>query len=396
MVEYVLRVFVFTLLSVPLAAGELQVSTDFSGGSAEVLEIDQAKRIVRLKPTTHKDRGWVCWWYLKISGITPGEIITLDVGDAPWATPDRAMFSPDNETWSHTAPGKRNGKRIVYHQTVNSEECWFAWGPPFTEKDATQLVEDLAKRSPHASQFELCKTRAGRSVPALRVKQDGVADEKRKGIWIQARQHAWESGSSWVCRGFAEWLVSEDPQAVALRQQAVITIVPVMDIDNVAIGAGGKNQTPQDHNRDWSDNPHWNSVGAAQKQIQKMDSEGRFDLFIDLHNPAAGNKNPYYYIPPRKDLSKIALANLNRFLAISRLEITGPLEFKGQVSESGASYDKNWTRISKNWVHANTRDHVVAVTLETAWNTPNSHTEGYQTVGRQLGKTIERYFGTEK
>jgi len=40
-------------------------------------------------------------------------------------------------------------------------------------------------------------------------------------------------------------------------------------------------------------------------------------------------------------------------------------------------------------------DHVVAVTLETSWNTPHSTTEGYRTVGRQQGLAIERYLRGE-
>ena len=254
--------------------------------------------------------------------------------------------------------------------------------------------EKPQRRAPTPQRLKLCKTRAGRPVPALVVRQKNGEESQRQGIWIQARQHAWESGSSWVCKGFVEWLISDDPQAEALRKQAEITIVPVMDIDNVAIGAGGKNQSPQDHNRDWSDEPHWNSVKVAQKRIREMDVAGRFDLFVDLHNPGAGDKNPYYYIPPKDQLSKTAQANLTTFIACSKLEITGPLAFKGNVRESGAKYDRNWKKISKNWVAKNTKDHVVAVTLETAWNTPNSHTAGYKTVGRQLGKAVERYFRT--
>jgi len=35
-----------------------------------------------------------------------------------------------------------------------------------------------AKRSPHAETFELCRTRGGRSTPALRVARDGVPDDE--------------------------------------------------------------------------------------------------------------------------------------------------------------------------------------------------------------------------
>lgn len=376
-----------------LTAGELVVDSDFSGGSAKVLEIDQQNRIIRIEPEANPERGWECWWYLQITGIEPGETITLDVGKAPWATPDQAMVSTDNVAWKHTPTGKRDGKRIAYQVKVDGDKCWLAWGPPFRVEDAQQLVKQSAE-SPYATAFELCKTRDGRSVPALRVKEASVPDDQRKGIWIQARQHAWESGSSWVCRGLVQWLLSDDPRAASLRQKSLITIVPVMDIDNVAIGAGGKNQIPQDHNRDWSDQPHWNSVKIAQQQILEQDKAGRFDLFIDLHNPGASDKTPYFYTTTAEYLSEEGKRNLDHFLATAQLEMTGPLTFKGERRESGPSYDKNWTKISKNWVTKNTRDGVVAVTLETAWNTPNSHQVGYMTVGRQLAMAIERYFRT--
>ena len=63
--------------------------------------------------------------------MTPGETITLDVGDAPWATPDRAAFSLDNKTWKHTSPGKRDGKRIVYQQKVDAENMLVRVGAAF-------------------------------------------------------------------------------------------------------------------------------------------------------------------------------------------------------------------------------------------------------------------------
>lgn len=374
------------------SAGELAVITDFSGGSADLLQIDQDKRLVRLNPTGHQDRGWVCWWYFKLTGVEPGETVTVDVGEGVWATPDRAAFSLDHDSWQQTAPGSRHGKRIVYRQRIDASECWFAWGPPFVLEDAQRLVQATASGRQFVDVLELCRTRADRPVPALVIKQGDRAADKRHGIWIQARQHAWESGSSWVCRGLVQWITSDDPRAVKLRESSHMTIVPIMDVDNVEIGAGGKNQKPQDHNRDWSDSPHWNSVRAAMERIAAADRHGQFDLFIDLHNPSAGDRNPYYYVSPTEELAEVGRANLERFVAATKDEMVGPFGYRGRVVVSGAGYDRNWLRISKNWVAMHTRDHVVAVTLETPWNTPHSTTDGYQQVGRQLGLAIARYF----
>lgn len=370
----------------------LQVTSDFSSGSAKVEAIDQEKRVVRVLPFTPKGRGWIVWWYFKLSGIRPGETITLEVGNPPWSTPERAAFSLDNKTWTQTAPGEKRGSWMTYRQRVDGPEAWFAWGPPFTPEDAKQLVDHAAAKLPVAVAFELCRTREGRPTPALVIHQPDGDNDPQFGVWIQARQHAWESGSSWVCQGMVDWLVSDDPRAESLRKRAKIYIVPVMDIDNVAIGAGGKEQKPQDHNRDWSDRPHWHGVAAAMEHIRRENMAGRFDLFLDLHNPAPSTKQPFFFLAPSELVSPPRRANTDRFLACCRLEMTGPLKFEGQTFESGARYDEAWRKISKNWVTMNTREHVVAVTLETAWNTPHSTTDGYLTTGRQLAMAVERYF----
>jgi len=373
----------------------LNVSIDFEGGSAKVEEIDQRDRLVRIVPTPHPERGWQCWWYFKLSGIEPGETVTLDVGNGSWATPDRAAVSLDGRTWEQTEPGRRDGKRIVYRQRVAAAAAYFAWGPAFTPSDAAALVERVAREKPYATSFSLCTTRGGRPTPALKIAEPGLPDAERYGLWVQARQHAWEAGSSWVLRGFLEWLVSDDARAASLRRSAEITLVPVMDIDNTAIGAGGKEQKPHDHNRDWSDEPHWHSVAAAMAEIGKLDAAGRFDLFIDLHNPGAGSRRPFFYVPPDELLSDAGRANLARFLDAAPAVITGPLRIEEKPKVTGANYDKRWRRISKNWAVSHTAGHVVAVTLETAWNTPHSTTAGYQTVGRQLGQAVELYLRTD-
>lgn len=375
----------------PKAAPRLQVQADFPGGSARVEAIDEETRTIQLVPTPHKDRGWVCWWYCKVIGIRPGETIILDVGGGVWASPDRACFSLDNKQWRHTEPGNRSKERIVYHQRVDAEEAWFAWGPPFVLQHAKVLVEQAVKKNPHTKPFELGKSTEGRRVPGLRIEQPGVPDKDRLGIWVQARQHAWESGSSWVCRGFTDWLLSDDPRAVSLRQKATITIVPIMDVDNVERGAGGKNQKPHDHNRDWGEQPVWPEVQEAMKQITALNQAARFDLFVDLHNPGPGDRQPFFFVPPVEVLSVHGRHNLNVFLDAARREITGPLKLGDKARESGMKYDPNWQRISGNWVVRHTRGHVVGVCLETAWNTPQSTQENYQRVGKELGLAVERY-----
>lgn len=395
MIRLMLLTLVVLITSPALA--RITVTADFEGGSVRVHDIDQDNAVLRVSPGENPDRGWPCWWYFKVDGLTPGSTLTIELtnegpggGRGLWAMPQRAAWSSDRKTWQQTAPGEREGKAIIYRHKVEAPTLWFAWGPPFVVSDAHELVKRLDHASKQADDFTLAKSRAGHDVPALKVRGGDRDDNHRFGIWVQARQHAWESGASWVGRGFAQWLVSDDEDATWLREHAKIYFVPVMDVDNVFRGAGGKEQKPQDHNRDWSADPHWPEVEAAQQKIREMDQRRDFDLFIDLHNPGPSDRAPYFYLPPPEYQKDPSL--YDRFVAAAAAHITGPLKLAEKQRISGANYDKNWQKISKNWVSQNVKGEHVAVTLETSWNTEHSTAEGYMTVGRQLGEAMAAYF----
>lgn len=392
----------------PLMAQELAVRTDFEGGSARVLEQDATQRRVRIAPAGDVRHGWPCWWYLRLDGLTAGQRWVLEVVPsdqvmpqgknagrplaAAWCQPQRAAWSSDNHHWHQTEAGTpREGGVMAYEVTATGPSLWLAWGPPLTPQSAQSLLKRLAQDRPWAQVLELARSRQDRPCLALCLTEGERSRPQRLAIWVQARQHAWESGSSWVARGLAEWLVSDHPRAAALRQQSEIWIVPIMDVDNVATGNGGKEAFPQDHNRDWTDQPIYPEVAAAQQQLRRLSADGRLALFVDLHNPAPGDVRPFFFVCPDETLTETGRRNLDRWLMVCRAEMTGPLVLSDQPRVSGASYDPLWKQMSKNWVAAHAPPFAVSATLETAWNTPASNTAGYRTLGMQLGLAIERY-----
>lgn len=371
----------------------LSVSSNFEGGNAEVLSIDQQTRTIVFKPHGLLENGWAYWWYLRVDGITPGETLALEVRGihGRFAHPEQAAFSTDQIEWKQTAPGKRDREFITYRVAIDAETAWFAWGPPFVSKDAHDLVERCAQAGPWAQAFELTTSRGGRSVPGLRVTRKTGTGQPRYGVWIQARQHAWECGASWVAEGFAEWLVSGDARAQSLREMADVTVIPIMDMDSAALGLGGKAQKPQDHNRDWTSDPYWPEVRAAMAAIKKIVTEEGLDAFIDLHSPGMYDPESFYLSSHETTRSPIGRRNLARFYAASHREMTGPLRLKMDQQVAGPGYTSSWKKMSQNWVTAIAPSHVVSFTLETAWNNPGSTSAGYKAMGRQLGLALEGY-----
>lgn len=378
-------------LNVSAAHAELTIHTDFPGGSARVQKISQQRQQIHIAPTAFNGRGWNCWWYFRVDGANPDQTLELSVSGMSFARPDRAVFSTDRQNWKHTTPARTTKGTNHYTFKPPADSFWLAWGPPFLIEHAEDLVTRADASCDIAKAFTLTRSSDGHDIPALHIKPDQPTFQ----LWIQARQHAWESGSSWVCKGLTDWLISTDSAATALRRRAEIVLVPIMDVDNVQRGAGGKNQFPQDHNRDWSPTPHWPEVAAAQKWIKKMDMDDQFILFIDLHNPAPNDKELFYFLPPAELLSERRLDRQNAFIAQSTIHMSdAPLSFKGLTKVSGRNYDKNWSKISKNWVAKNTQSPTVAVTLETSWNTPDSTVVNYQKTGAALGRAIAAFVNT--
>lgn len=406
------RAISFIAVLIGTAASALTIESDFEGASVRVVSSDDATQTVRFMPGGDPKRGWPCWWQFRLTGLDVARplILELQASDLPmpqangvpsnkplageWAMGERASYSVDGKTWKHTEPGRKQDGRMTYTLNANAPTLLVAWGPSYTPARAAAFVQVAAAGAASAEELELCKSREGRRVPMLRVSEGDRVEANRFGVWVEARQHAWEAGSSWVCQGFAEWLLGGDSEAVWLRQNAEIFIVPIMDVDNTATGNGGKEALPHDHNRDWMEKPNWNEVAAAQSHIRELAKQGRMDVFLDLHNPAPGDKKAFFYALPAELVKEPMLTNRNRFIELATSSIREVFRMLDKPKEDGPKYHPLWRQISGTWVTMNANPHTVAVCLETAWNTPQSTIEGYKGVGAQLGKAVQGYLAT--
>jgi hypothetical protein len=120
------------------ARAEIKVATDFEGGSAKVLSVDQVKKVVRIMPGGDPERGWPCWWYLRVDGLHIGDKLTLELVPSGakilpkgpnqgrplppyWSVPLRATFSTDAKTWRHSEPGRLDRGKAIYGVPVEAE-----------------------------------------------------------------------------------------------------------------------------------------------------------------------------------------------------------------------------------------------------------------------------------
>ena len=385
----------------------LRVDADFIGGNAEVIRVDHETNEITFTPEPDPNFGWKAWWYLKVDRANPGDTLTLRVrggtyrSDGSWAWMKRAVYSYDGETWFHTSPGKREVDNGIYHtayrQKVDHPTVWFAFALPYTPPHVRQLTRDIGEKTDYVKPFILAWSREDRPVYGMRITDpDSKKKKSRKsGIWIHARQHAFESGSSWVADGFVRWLCSDDPDATFIRKHAIVTVIPIMDVDSVVKGYSGKMQRPQDHNRVWTDKPYWPSVSAAQDNLREMIKENQLAIFIDLHGP--GRPVPYFFLRPDFDSYEgIRAKTFDDFLrAFNAEKWNSENPLCRQPSSDLMFYDlakPQWgDDYSMAWVLKNSSENVVALTLEVSMDTELSHKEGYYRQARNIGKGISNF-----
>ena len=378
---------------------ELRVRSDFEGGNAEVVMVDEAARRVRIMPALREGRGWPCWWFFKLEGLKVGEQITVEVQAqtkpfreqmvlaADWCQPTHACVSTDGEKWTATEAGKRSADKVMtYVMRADAEVMSVAWGPPFVPSDAEKLLAEVSASLPGAHRFELAKTRGGRAVQGIRIGDETAVNQ----VWVSARQHAWEAGGSQVGRGFLKWYASDG--AKALREMTCLHFIPIMDVDNVAMGAGGKEAVPRDHNRDWAAEPIYPEVAAAQKMIREIQARRGLDVFIDLHNP--GSRDPIFFFGPFafERMTGVQQRNYLRWIELAAANITKPMPVVPTYRFANyVKTEEERGRMSSGWVRANTGASTISVTLETGWNNPQMSVEGYAEVGGGLGRALEAY-----
>jgi hypothetical protein len=242
-------------------------------------------------------------------------------------------ISPDGQTWTTVPTDALPGNRVRVTLTMPGQVLYVARMQPYRLSDFDRLLA-LVRTSPHASVTTIGQTVQGRPIEIIRIgterepatgeRQPGVGNRQpatgesgagnrqpavttgtrdpgpgprdpRPGVrrvFVRARAHPWEAGSSWVAQGLVERLMRDDAEARAWRGRYVLYVLPMANKDGVARGGTRFNANGKDLNRNW-DRPADPALvpenAALERWLEDMIATGRApDLAIELHNDGRG------------------------------------------------------------------------------------------------------------
>lgn len=274
-------------------------SANFEGGSlGRIVPVSPSHyRVAVLGQADQEGRNRQASWYYFRIDAQPGTRLTLDLfdllgeynyrpGTHPVAEGTVPFLSYDQKSWEPI--GEREWlqaeKELRLTIQVRESPVWVAHLYPYVLTDLEKLERD-ASATPFFRAESAGKTVEGRPVPLWTIAQNPGAPGGRPVVWVMARQHAWESATSWVADGLARFLLS--PEAAGIRKNVVFRLFPMADPDGVVNGGVRYNRSGYDLNRNWDlDDPRLMPEIHAQKgSIRDWLKAGhRLDLFLSLHN----------------------------------------------------------------------------------------------------------------
>ena len=252
-------------------------------------------------PASTRCSPYTNWAYFSVDNVSTTEPTTLLTLSKAWlSAPFFSYADGDDGTDWHRCQNSTSGRTV---QQFDQPLVYIAFSIPYVQRQRSRLFRDLRGLSSGArvDEFTLTTSEAGHAVTGVNISSSASSSgQERVLIWMHARQHAWESGSSWALDGVARFAASANGSA--LRALADVIIIPIMDIDNAVVGGCGKDQEPVDFNRDWCQagrvehngagdpfncTTQWKAVQASIDLLGAAMSSGLYSdlVFVDSHSP---------------------------------------------------------------------------------------------------------------
>lgn len=235
---------------------------------------------------------------------------------APMGAWFRPVFSEDGETWQHLADAawdlEKDELTVVVKPRGNT--LWLAHVPLYPHSRALQLIDEIA-RLPHVRAEVIGHSVLGRPLHLVTVTNFQQPDAPKRVIWLQARQHAWETGTSFQMEGALRFVTSDEPVARRLRDENVFCFVPLINPDSVVRGDVRFNANGFDPNRQWDEvdlrDKRWlerlPEIWYVKKALLAQHARQPIAIGLNLHNT---EMNEYIETMVTADA---ALAPLQRF-----------------------------------------------------------------------------------
>ncbi|ESO95340.1 hypothetical protein LOTGIDRAFT_117158, partial [Lottia gigantea] len=175
--------------------------------------------------------------------------------------------------------------------THGNDDVYFSHCYPYTYTDLQDYLLELSNdpiKSRICKQRVLCRTIAGNLVYLLTITSPSQHPDDlkhKKAVVLTSRVHPGESNSSWMMKGFLDYLTGNSADAKLLRDTFIFKIVPMLNPDGVIVGNYRCSLAGRDLNRNYKTmlKDAYPSVWHTRSMIRKLLQEREIVVYCDLH-----------------------------------------------------------------------------------------------------------------
>ncbi|KAK4467595.1 hypothetical protein MN116_000259, partial [Schistosoma mekongi] len=314
-----------------------------SGNLRQVRRIGSFDYELLLKPDLYTKRH-VQWFYFSVQNILPGFTYTFLIVNFTKPTSlysqglQPLLYSKINsqlnsKKWVHVGRNIRYTRNLTnlsnhlldpnceYYQLEWEMEfpyandiCYLAYSYPYTythlKYDLNELLikvkEDKSLNKTIKCQV-LCQTKAGNSCFLVTLNDQNISNKEKYAVVITARVHPGETNSSWIIRGFLQFLTSNDTIAVTLKKQYAFYIIPMLNPDGVIVGNYRCSLTGRDLNRNYRHprKDFFPTVWSVKQLVKWCKKTYKDVIYCDMHGHSRRNNIFMYGCDPLYRHSKI-------------------------------------------------------------------------------------------
>lgn len=361
---------------------QINVFSDFENGNVELISTNDSLNHVFIRPSLETDSNTTrCWFNFGLTGFDTSKTCSVEIEYVHRVmAPQNPVYSFDMKTWFRISTSFTENKSVQFTTKFTDDTVFIATGYPYTYSKMIEFVDSIAQNK-YVDTSTLVVSEGGLNVPLLII---GDKNAKHKDVvWITGRQHAFETTMNYTMEGFIRFLISDEKKAKIMRKRTLVYIVPMVDVDNVFVGASGRMQKPVDFNRDWSLTPYWKAIKKIQELIIQTNDMYNYSVFLDFHSTYPGAGRPIFGLFNEYTQSQAEYHRLKRFFSIFEKNAGYSLtEIKGAIDKMYADAYSSGLR------DPNIKVSGFSSTVECDWNDNHNGKALTQNELRRVGELI--------
>ncbi|KFW61170.1 Cytosolic carboxypeptidase 3, partial [Pygoscelis adeliae] len=304
-----------------------------SGNLQKVVKVNEFEYQLTLRTDLYTSRH-TQWYYFQVSNTQAGmpyrfTIVNFTKRNSLYKRGLRPLLYSEANAKKHKVGWQRTGNEIKYYKNNagqggrqyfsltwtfqfphDQDTCYFAHCYPYTYSNLQEYLVAISK-DPVKSKFckihILCHSLAGNIVYILTITNPPKSGKgtDRKAVILTARVHPGETNSSWIMKGFLDYILGDSGKAQLLRDNFVFKVVPMLNPDGVIVGNHRCSLTGQDLNRKYRSNMKkcYPSIWYTRNMIKRVMGERDVFLYCDIHGHNR-KQNVFMYGCERKQQAK--------------------------------------------------------------------------------------------